>query len=108
MSSYQPFIDELFRLVKLKNPGVEYYSGFSLVAQWIYTFVCLGLAAVDCLSFIAMVLILPDLVGQEFWQAMFAFLMVLFFGGISLFQLWRTMRRNRFRRFDPRIESPLS
>jgi hypothetical protein len=107
MSSYQPFIDELFRRVQSKNPSVEYWVGFSPGVHWALTATIVATAMVFCLIAAVPIFVVSDQSGQDFWLPLLFSPFMLGIGAFSIIPAWRSLQRNRPRRFDPRTEIPL-
>jgi hypothetical protein len=105
MKTYQPFVEELLRRAAAANPNVEYIVGLNLGTWITFTLIFTVIVGIFVLSLFGIAVSLYE--GSEFGLDIILLLLV---GGLFaafVLPMWRSVSRNRPRRFDPRSENPL-
>jgi hypothetical protein len=105
LKSYQPFVEELLRRISKANPNVEYITGLGLGTWITFTLILAAILATGLLS-------LGGIAASaiEGGELVIDVILLVFVGVIfAVFvpPMWRSVRRNRPRRFDPHSENPL-
>jgi len=105
MKRYLPFVDELLRRLAAQNPNVEYVCGLAMAAWAVFAAIFAALAITWLLAFVALGVALFE--GEQIGLISFLLVLLGVVAAITLIPTWRSVRRNRPRRFDPRTENPL-
>ena len=105
MKTYLPFVDELLRRLLAQNPNVEYICGLAMAAWAVFAAIFVVLAITWLLVFVALGAALFE--GEQIGLILVLLVALGGVAAITLIPTWRSVSRNRPRRFDPRTENPL-
>jgi hypothetical protein len=101
MERYRPFVDALIRQVAAANPATTFIAGMPM-ALWVsYLVILVGLVIVTPLGVV--LAIWMSLQGAGMSGGFVASLVVCLGFLVGIVPMWRLVRRNRPRPFDPRV-----